>query len=179
MDHVRPSLTSTTFLGQKMSLEMRGWRWPIGWDRLSGLRPFLTPVQEIPDPKTIGGWVGALAVHQPTLLLEFRRRGPGPGILHRTQGTAQYRAVKPLCLDVGHHALTAGHRPPVHGLELGVVGGVIAGRNLVVDYIRQKARPFLFSSAVLAVGLVAFVALLAVTALLWGMGLEPTFTTTR
>jgi glycine C-acetyltransferase len=32
----------------------------------------------------------------------------------------------------------------------GVVGGVIAGRNLVVDYIRQKARPFLFSSAVTA-----------------------------
>ena len=34
----------------------------------------------------------------------------------------------------------------------------------------------LFSSAVLAVGLVAFVALLAITGLLWGMGLEPTFT---
>ena len=30
----------------------------------------------------------------------------------------------------------------------GVVGGVIAGRKVVVDYIRQKARPFLFSSAV-------------------------------
>ncbi len=30
----------------------------------------------------------------------------------------------------------------------GVVGGVIAGSTLVVDYIRQKARPFLFSSAV-------------------------------
>ncbi|RME84837.1 MAG: aminotransferase class I/II-fold pyridoxal phosphate-dependent enzyme, partial [Caldilineae bacterium] len=29
----------------------------------------------------------------------------------------------------------------------GVVGGVIAGRKIVVDYIRQKARPFLFSSA--------------------------------
>jgi hypothetical protein len=37
-------------------------------------------------------------------------------------------------------------------------------------------RGFLFSSAVLAVGLVAFVALLAVTAILWGMGLEPQFT---
>jgi len=37
-------------------------------------------------------------------------------------------------------------------------------------------RGFLFSSAVLAVGLVAFVALLAVTAILWGMGLEPRFT---
>jgi len=29
----------------------------------------------------------------------------------------------------------------------GVVGGVIAGRQVVVDYIRQKARPNLFSSA--------------------------------
>ena len=30
----------------------------------------------------------------------------------------------------------------------GVVGGVIAGKKTIVDYIRQKARPFLFSSAV-------------------------------
>jgi glycine C-acetyltransferase len=30
----------------------------------------------------------------------------------------------------------------------GVVGGVIAGKKVVVDYVRQKARPFLFSSAV-------------------------------
>jgi len=30
----------------------------------------------------------------------------------------------------------------------GVVGGVIAGKRIVVDYLRQKARPFLFSSAV-------------------------------
>jgi glycine C-acetyltransferase len=29
----------------------------------------------------------------------------------------------------------------------GVVGGVIAGQKTIVDYIRQKARPFLFSSA--------------------------------
>jgi len=33
---------------------------------------------------------------------------------------------------------------------LGVVGGCIAGNKLVVDYIRQKARPFLFSSATTA-----------------------------
>ncbi len=32
----------------------------------------------------------------------------------------------------------------------GVVGGVIAGKKIVVDYLRQKARPFLFSSAVTA-----------------------------
>jgi len=30
----------------------------------------------------------------------------------------------------------------------GVVGGVIAGKKAIVDYLRQKARPFLFSSAV-------------------------------
>jgi glycine C-acetyltransferase len=30
----------------------------------------------------------------------------------------------------------------------GVVGGVIAGKQLAVDWIRQRARPFLFSSAV-------------------------------
>ena len=30
----------------------------------------------------------------------------------------------------------------------GVVGGVIAGKKLVIDWIRQRARPFLFSSAV-------------------------------
>jgi glycine C-acetyltransferase len=30
----------------------------------------------------------------------------------------------------------------------GVVGGVIAGKKVVVDFVRQKARPFLFSSAV-------------------------------
>ncbi len=30
----------------------------------------------------------------------------------------------------------------------GVVGGVIAGKKIIVDYLRQKARPFLFSSAV-------------------------------
>jgi hypothetical protein len=40
----------------------------------------------------------------------------------------------------------------------------------------SEDRGFLFSSAVLGVGLVAFVALLAITALLWGMGLEPGLT---
>jgi len=30
----------------------------------------------------------------------------------------------------------------------GVVGGVLAGKKLIIDYLRQKARPFLFSSAV-------------------------------
>ncbi len=31
---------------------------------------------------------------------------------------------------------------------LGVVGGAISGKQVIVDYIRQRARPFLFSSAV-------------------------------
>ncbi len=30
----------------------------------------------------------------------------------------------------------------------GVVGGCIAGKKLIIDYLRQRARPFLFSSAV-------------------------------
>ena len=29
----------------------------------------------------------------------------------------------------------------------GVVGGVVAGKKVAVDYIRQRARPLLFSSA--------------------------------
>jgi glycine C-acetyltransferase len=32
----------------------------------------------------------------------------------------------------------------------GVVGGIIAGKRIIVDYFRQKARPFLFSNAVTA-----------------------------
>lgn len=40
----------------------------------------------------------------------------------------------------------------------------------------EPERGFLFSSAVLAVGLVALVMLLAVTALLWGSGFGPVFT---
>jgi glycine C-acetyltransferase len=29
----------------------------------------------------------------------------------------------------------------------GVVGGIVAGRQVIVDWLRQRARPFLFSSA--------------------------------
>jgi glycine C-acetyltransferase len=32
----------------------------------------------------------------------------------------------------------------------GVIGGVVAGKQVVIDYLRQKARPFLFSNAVTA-----------------------------
>jgi hypothetical protein len=41
----------------------------------------------------------------------------------------------------------------------------------------SEERGFLFSSAVLAVGLVMLVALLAITAILWGSGLGPMFNT--
>lgn len=41
----------------------------------------------------------------------------------------------------------------------------------------SKERGFLFSSAVLAVGLVMLVGLLAATVVLWGMGVGPAFTT--
>jgi len=51
----------------------------------------------------------------------------------------------------------------------GVMGGVIAGRKLVIDWIRQKARPFLFSSAVTAADTAACLA--AVDLLEEGSGL--------
>lgn len=41
----------------------------------------------------------------------------------------------------------------------------------------SEDRGFLFSSAVLAVGLVTLVALLAITAILWGSGLGPMLST--
>ncbi|NNE63986.1 MAG: YIP1 family protein [Gammaproteobacteria bacterium] len=40
----------------------------------------------------------------------------------------------------------------------------------------SKERGFLYSSSILAFGLIALVAMLVVTALLWGFGLEPTLT---
>ncbi len=41
----------------------------------------------------------------------------------------------------------------------------------------SQERGFLFSSAVLAVGLVTLIATLGITVMLWGYGLEPVFTT--
>ncbi len=32
----------------------------------------------------------------------------------------------------------------------GVIGGIVAGKRVIIDYLRQKARPFLFSNAVTA-----------------------------
>jgi hypothetical protein len=40
----------------------------------------------------------------------------------------------------------------------------------------SKDRGFMYSTAILGVGLISLVALLTITALLWGMGLQPVFT---
>ena len=48
------------------------------------------------------------------------------------------------------------------------------GLPIMMDISKDKA--FLFSSAVIAVGMVMLVAVLAATALLWGFGIEPAFT---
>ncbi|MCX7839271.1 MAG: glycine C-acetyltransferase [Anaerolineae bacterium] len=44
----------------------------------------------------------------------------------------------------------------------GVMGGVIAGKKIVIDWIRQRARPFLFSSAITAADTAACLAALNV-----------------
>jgi len=49
-----------------------------------------------------------------------------------------------------------------------------SGLPIMMEIPPEKG--FLYSSAVLAVGLIALVSLLAMTALLWGMGLQPVFT---
>jgi glycine C-acetyltransferase len=41
---------------------------------------------------------------------------------------------------------------------LGVVGGYIAGKKAIIDYLRQRARPFLFSSAVTPADIAACIA---------------------
>jgi glycine C-acetyltransferase len=46
----------------------------------------------------------------------------------------------------------------------GVIGGVVAGKRVVVDYLRQKARPFLFSNAVTAADTAACLAAVEVLA---------------
>ncbi len=46
----------------------------------------------------------------------------------------------------------------------GVVGGIVAGKKVIVDYLRQKARPFLFSSAVTAADSAACLAAVRVLA---------------
>jgi hypothetical protein len=48
------------------------------------------------------------------------------------------------------------------------------GVPIILDV--DKDRGFLYSSSILAFGLIALVAMLALTALLWGFGLEPTLT---
>jgi glycine C-acetyltransferase len=44
------------------------------------------------------------------------------------------------------------------------VGGVVAGKGVIVDYLRQKARPFLFSNAVTAADTAACLAAVKVLA---------------
>jgi glycine C-acetyltransferase len=51
----------------------------------------------------------------------------------------------------------------------GVVGGYVAGRRKIIDFLRQKARPFLFSSATPAADVAACIA--AVDILESGSGL--------
>jgi glycine C-acetyltransferase len=46
----------------------------------------------------------------------------------------------------------------------GVIGGVVAGKRVAVDYLRQKARPFLFSNAVTAADTAACLAAVEVLA---------------
>jgi glycine C-acetyltransferase len=46
----------------------------------------------------------------------------------------------------------------------GVIGGVVAGKRVVIDYLRQKARPFLFSNAVTAADTAACLAAVGVLA---------------
>jgi glycine C-acetyltransferase len=62
---------------------------------------------------------------------------PGEGVLGRGKGI------------VSHFGLEGQFDVEIGTLSkaFGVMGGVIAGRKTVVDYIRQKARPNLFSSA--------------------------------
>lgn len=71
---------------------------------------------------------------------------------------------------------------PILWLNL-VLGLPVLGYTVYIFYLGvpimmqiSEERGFLFSSAVLAFGLVALVAMLAVTAILWGLGLEPAFT---
>jgi hypothetical protein len=48
------------------------------------------------------------------------------------------------------------------------------GLPIIMDIPKEKG--FLYSTAILGFGMVALVGMLAVTALLWGVGLEPSFT---
>jgi hypothetical protein len=49
-----------------------------------------------------------------------------------------------------------------------------SGLPIVMDIPKEKG--FLYASAILGFGMVALVAMLVITALLWGVGLEPSFT---
>ena len=83
--------------------------------------------------------------------------------LDRLYAVAERHGVMTMVDDAHGEGVLGGGRGIVHqfGLQgrfdvemgtlskaFGVVGGVIAGARVIVDYLRQRARPFLFSSAV-------------------------------
>ena len=62
----------------------------------------------------------------------------GEGVLGRGKGIVHYFGLQGK-FDVEMGTLSK---------AFGVVGGSLAGKQIIIDYLRQKARPFLFSSAV-------------------------------
>ena len=131
--------------------------------RLSGAR---TVVYEHCDPADLERKIGeTLAEHRRGMLVTdgvFSMDGDiAP--LDRLYEIAEQYGLITMVDDAHGEGVLGGGRGIVHHFNLsgkfdiemgtlskafGVVGGVIAGRRQVIDYLRQKARPFLFSSAV-------------------------------
>ena len=131
--------------------------------RLSGAR---TVVYEHCDPADLERKIGeTLAEHRRGMLVTdgvFSMDGDiAP--LDRLYEIAEQYGLITMVDDAHGEGVLGGGRGIVHHFHLsgkfdiemgtlskafGVVGGVIAGRRQVIDYLRQKARPFLFSSAV-------------------------------
>jgi glycine C-acetyltransferase len=131
--------------------------------RLSGAR---TVVYEHCDPADLERKIGeTLAEHRRGLLVTdgvFSMDGDiAP--LDRLYAVAERYGLITMVDDAHGEGVLGGGRGIVHHFGLsgkfdiemgtlskafGVVGGVIAGRKQIIDYLRQRARPFLFSSAV-------------------------------
>jgi glycine C-acetyltransferase len=65
---------------------------------------------------------------------------------------------------IGHHFGVLGQVDVEVGTlskAFGVIGGYVAGRQVLVDYLKQRARPFLFSSATTAADVAACIAAVA------------------
>jgi glycine C-acetyltransferase len=74
----------------------------------------------------------------------------GEGVLGRAgRGIADHFSLHGGCVDIEIGTLSK---------AFGVVGGYIAGKKVIVDYLRQRARPFLFSSAVTPADVAACIA---------------------